>query len=343
VKFDKVAVRRIEGMIRSGSRFEAEVGMTGKGEVGMKRHVYLTALVVALLGLGAVHGQGPAYPPGGNGGAHSPPGAGAKDKDKDKAAYDALNPPENTPPLTGAANGQPPGDGPPIYGPGISEWIAYPRPCGCCGPVGKHGPIGAELYFRTGISFATGGGLVGDNATPGLWIQGGLRTLFFNRAQDAAWTVDLGLSTSWHDIQGAPTAIIRDFTRIVDSTMQIIPEQPVTPSSVNYTLVSLGIGRECYLWGAPDCGGEPRCRVGWDGGGHYGSSKMVLYEIQHRTDTVGGFFLAMHGDIEVPTGCCILYAGARLEYGVLWSDILTSRNDTNVQLINLLVNFGLRY
>ena len=44
---------------------------------------------------------------------------------------------------------------------------------------------------------------------------------------------------------------------------------------------------------------------------------------------------ALHGDVERPTGCCVMFIGGRLEYGAIWSDVLQRQNDTDVQMVNL--------
>src|SRR5262249_44826210 len=41
---------------------------------------------------------------------------------------------------------------------GLSSWILYSKP-DCCGPMGAHGPILAELYARQGVSIPVGGGV----------------------------------------------------------------------------------------------------------------------------------------------------------------------------------------
>src|SRR5262245_61847190 len=127
----------------------------------MKRHVNLAAVVVALLGLGVAHGQGPTIlPPMAKSDFSGPfianncrnnPGP-ANNAGADVGEHPNAPRPEGGQP-TGAGNG------PPVYGPGISDWIAYPRGCDCCGPVGKHGPIATEVYARSGISWLTGGGV----------------------------------------------------------------------------------------------------------------------------------------------------------------------------------------
>ena len=65
---------------------------------------------------------------------------------------------------------------------------------GCQGPVGGNGPIGWETYLRSGVSLPFGGGPLARALDPGWVIQGGARSLFFNSAQDAAWTADFSVS-----------------------------------------------------------------------------------------------------------------------------------------------------
>lgn len=313
--------------------------MVRKDEVGMKMRVWLS-LVVAFLGLGVVRGQGP-----------TPAAA-------NNPAQPLPLPTNNTaPPANGYGNGPAPNgepSGPPSPGPGLSEWILYPRSDGCCGPVGKHGPISSEVYFRNGVSFPIGAGIFGSVMKPGYMIQGGVRSLFFNPAVDAAWTVDLGIVASWYDANdNSGGAIIRDFVLRTPNgqggfNSQTIPEFPVTVSSVNHTGLNIGVGREWYLWGTPAVNGTgccdgPRWRIGADLAGRYSSSKVVLFEIRHKTDTVGGLFGSLHTDLEIPTGCCMFQIGFRAEYGIMFSDILQSQNDTNMQQINLLIHLGLRF
>jgi hypothetical protein len=326
----------------------------------MKTHVCLTGVVAALLGLGVARGQGPANPPVATGGVPAPVVANNNGPLNNGAANNGRNADANEYTEGGIRpdGGQRQGSasGPPVYGPGLSEWLEYPRPCNCCGPVGKCGPIGSEVYGRTGVSFLTGGGLVGDHGRPGFMAGAGLRTLYFSQP-DAAWVIDLGLSTQWHDIMHSPPTVLRNvdvFQTAQGSTQQTktnVPSVTVIASSVHYLLGNLTLGRELYLWGGPDCSCETRCRVGWDAGGLYGSSKMNAVPqnlqagqaLRHRTDTVGGVTFALHGDVEIPTGCCIRFVGGRVEYGAIWTDILQHQNDANTQMVNFLLNVGLRF
>ena len=86
-----------------------------------------------------------------------------------------------------------------------SPYLRYPRsPC-CCGPVGKcGGPIGSELFFRTGMAFPIGGGIFNRYLHTGWDVEGGGRVLLFNPSATAAWTVSLSVS----NIFGAPATPI---------------------------------------------------------------------------------------------------------------------------------------
>lgn len=247
-------------------------------------------------------------------------------------------PPTTTPILPGDLPLHPPA--------GPSSWIIYERPS-CEGPMGGT-PIMSELYFRSGASFPTGGEIIGKLLQPGWMIGGGARALFFNPSMDAAWTIDAGISntrnhSSRSDFQIPLTILVPNATggasRVNFGNDPGVPG--VTLREYNRTTVNLSFGREYYLWGsAAECG-ERNLRVGWDGGGRYGSASAQFREIRHRTDVIGGVFVALHSDLEVPCGCCVFQAGFRVEYGYTWGDILQRQSD--VHEVNALINLGVRY
>src|SRR5262249_23286490 len=126
------------------------------------------------------------------------------------------------------------------------------------------------------------------------------------------------------------------------TTSQVLPSFPVTVQSVNRTLVSLGVGRDWYLWGPAHVEGMshgelPNWRVGAEFGGRYGTLRLTLNEIQHRTDAIGGLYAAIFSDIEFPWHCCVFSAGVRLEYAYTWDDVLQSQNPSDLQDLNLLL------
>jgi hypothetical protein len=231
---------------------------------------------------------------------------------------------------------------------GLSNWIKYRGP-ECAGPIGGNGPIRSEIYVRTGPSVPIGGGFFGHTLTTGWDIQGGGRTLFFNTQDDAAWTVDLSISnignhgenpnqsaTLLKVLVPGPSSIFGGSTRL------LAPSINVTTRSLNRTFFNLGFGREIYLYGSPDAEG-PSWRVGVDGGGRYGSAKLEMHEIQHRTDTIAGAFVSIHSDVECPYGCITLLAGFRFEWDYTWMDILQVQNNSDLQDLNFLITAGIRF
>src|SRR5947208_11042327 len=75
----------------------------------------------------------------------------------------------------------------------MSSWIVHNQ-ANCCSPFGGDGPINTELYVDTGPSIPLAGGILHHIMETGWDIRGGGRSLFFNPAVDAAWTIDLSLS-----------------------------------------------------------------------------------------------------------------------------------------------------
>jgi hypothetical protein len=313
----------------------------------MKNRFILSGLATALLGLGVVRGQGPAELP--------PP--------------NLATPPANPPGLTADAGIQVPSgvlpEGPEAgYGTQIgqpvptlgsySTWLAYPRSIGCCGPIGANGPIGAELYVRSGTSVPFGGGYFNSIFKPGWDIEGGVRTLLFNPDVTAAWTMDLSLTNIHYYTSTRNQALITNYPAQVPTTTlfgttttvtQIQPTKLVTPNGLNDTTVNLAFGREWYLKGFPVvCNKNSAWRAGFDIGGRWGSRKLDLMEINHKTGAIEGFFVSLHTDYEYHIcGCCTLYAGLRMEYGYTFSDILQRQNDCDINMLNFLATFGVRY
>ena len=79
--------------------------------------------------------------------------------------------------LTGQPIPQPP---PAVLPPG-----AYPSPYftdgpGCCGPLGRHGRVGYEIYSYTGPTWAIGEGEFTRRLQTGWMVGGGGRSLFFD-------------------------------------------------------------------------------------------------------------------------------------------------------------------
>jgi hypothetical protein len=187
---------------------------------------------------------------------------------------------------------------------------------------------------------------MGGQMRPGVTAALGTRALLFDTDLLRAWVFDVGISSVWHNAVTNDQYTLTNTERVVSilGFQQRVFQGAfnVTPDGMNQTYLNLSIGQEHYLWGSASCE-EARCRVGWDLGGRYGSCRYDLIGERHRTDTVGGFFVAAHSDLEVPLGCCIAQVGGRVEYGYVWSDVLQSQNYADYQSLNILLTAGLRY
>lgn len=240
--------------------------------------------------------------------------------------------------------GQVPG---PAYQPAsLSSWILYPRAKNCCEGCAS-GPIEVEVYLRAGPSFPIGGGDINGAMNVGWMIQGGGRTLLFAPSTADAWVLDFGISNMSNNIVNHNTPItLRNVTTTnAFGVPTIQPTFNVTLNGLNRTFVNMSIGREKYLWGGAEsrCDGGRYWRWGWDVGGRYGTGRVTLNELQHDDDVMGGFFVAIHSDLEFPCGACIFQLGIRLEYDYIWSDILQRQNDSDTQDLNLLFTTGWRF
>jgi hypothetical protein len=228
----------------------------------------------------------------------------------------------------------------------LSSWITYPQ-VDCCGPIGRDGPIMVELFLLNGVELPVEGAIFGHVLQPGWIIEGGGRSLFFNSALNGAWDIDLSIANV--------------FNRGQHSDRKIPIEEPVTNTNVfpttttnvtvetslrelNRTYVDAGLGHEWYFWGSANCCGGTRWRAGIDAGGRLGTAKAEFYEIQHRTDVIGGLFVGLHSDVEIPCGgCCTFIVGLRVEWSYNWSDILQIQNNSDLEDVDFTVNLGVRF
>jgi hypothetical protein len=332
------------------------------------KRIGLSSLVVALCGLGGLHAQPPApaigsaevmplYTPNSSDGAIDYPGSGP-----------FTNAPQETGAGTAAAaenGGGPPTNQRVILGLPASPWLVYPRsPC-CCGPVGGHcgGPLGYEVFARSGIAFPIGGGIFNRFLQPGWDVEGGGRLLFFNPPATKAWTVSLSVSNIFNrtgdsnqpitlrnvpvhtTLTTPPNPNVPGSAAIVTPVITNVPSLQATVSSLNMTFVNVGFGREWYLLGSADPGQMRGCnwRVGADAGGRWGTAMVQFNEINHHTDTIGGMYCAIHTDAEIPFRCGILQAGIRYEYNYIWTDLLQPQNNGDYQSMNLLFQLGVRF
>jgi hypothetical protein len=226
-----------------------------------------------------------------------------------------------------------------------SNWMAYPRCAGCCGPVGANGPIGYEVYIRNGFNFPLGGNPFGARLNTGWDVDVGGRTLFFNPELDAAWTVDLSISNVHNSSNDRTTTYsLLNVRSGTNGGGTVVPSVDVGIRDLNRTYVNVAGGREWYLWGCADCGKpDVNWRVGFDLGGRYGTEKLEVTNFRHQTDVIAGTFASIHSDLEIPWRCCIFQAGVRGEYGYTWGDVLQRQHNGDVQDINLLFTLGTRF
>jgi hypothetical protein len=302
------------------------------------------ALVLAALSLCQAHGQPPATLPNSPGGT-TPPGIPPRVWE---GAPGAAAGPAGAPPGTAEAPA-------PLAPAGLSRWITYDRPCGCCGPVGGDGPITTEVFLRSGASVIAGGGVLSRTLQTGWVIDGGARSLFFNPARTAAWTVTYGVSN--YNYHGDNPNLRVPLTVLVPASTlgpngQPLPNQTIRFGNdvpgvqirmYNQTFFNLGMGRDWWIWGPANSCDCPLWRVGFDFGGRYGTANLKTAELRHRTDVIGGVWVALHTDFEIPWGCGWFVAGFRAEWGYTWSDILQSLNNSDLQAFNLLGRVGYRF
>jgi hypothetical protein len=281
------------------------------------KHVSLCALLVTMLCAGAIRAEEPP----------AEPGQGVVQ------------------PITysgDATEPQAPEPGPsPI--PHLSRWITGPA-CDCCGPfTGK--TIGYEVYVRSGVSLPFGPGVIARDLDPGWTIQGGARVLIFNPTKLAAWTFDLSVSNIFNHAQGENKATLNNIivpAAIQGLPAQVVPSIDVTFNRYNRTFVNAAFGREWYLWDPANSNGM-MWRAGFDFGGRWGSGKLDLNELPHRSKVLGGGFVSLHTDLEWPCGACIYQVGFRAEWSYTASEILQGQNNADVQDVLLMLNFGVRF
>jgi hypothetical protein len=234
----------------------------------------------------------------------------------------------------------------------LSEWILYPRDAGCCGPTGncKSGPILLETYFRTGPEFTVGGGVFNNVLQTGWNVCGGARSLFFNPAADQAWVVDLGVSNTHYNSNNRDANIQLFNLPYLDRSgafgfgvNKTIKRDPVVGIiALNTTFVNLSGGKEYYLRGDA-FNKENSWRIGGDVGGRYGTGKGEFVGFPNLKDTIGGVFLSLHSDLQIPFGKVNLIAGLRLEWDYIWNGVLQSQNNSDLSNISLLYNGGIQF
>ncbi len=247
-------------------------------------------------------------------------------------------------------------NGAPGYPPGSYPSPFYVDGPGCCGPLGRNGRIGYELYLHTGVNIPFGDGLP-EILNAGWGVGGSARTLFFDPTHTRAWTFDLGLSYTYNRGQGGndPRNIFLRQPAQQDPFTGALTQPPDVLTltgvrGVHRTSFNYAIGRDWWLRGAGDTGAVSgtNVRVGGWVGGRYGTShvdQIPLNEIDgysRRQNVFHGIYLGTHATFDVPMGGWIWSAGLRLEYGHDWTN-LTPPLQGNIHYVNIHLVSGVRF
>jgi hypothetical protein len=241
---------------------------------------------------------------------------------------------------------------------------AYPSPYftdgpGCCGPLGRNGRVGYELYAYVGPTWKIGEGKLIDHIGTGTMVGGGGRSLFFDTTHTAAWVIDLGLSYQFNHghteepvqvLLHQPPVVVNPFTGQTRGQPDIISGARIR--GIDRTNFNFGIGRDWWLWGAGSTGLEDglNWRVGALVGGRWGTAHVdyvpvniaALGDYQRHQNVTHGVFLAFHSTVEVPLGTTIFFAGVRAELGYDWTNLIPPL-EGNIQEINLMLTAGIRF
>lgn len=238
---------------------------------------------------------------------------------------------------------------------------AYPSPFmtdgpGCCGPLGRNGRVGYELYTYTGPTWAIGEGEFTRRLQTGWMVGGGGRSLFFDVDHTAAWVLDLGVSYQYNrgEYDDPIRADVKQPPIQNPITNEAIPRPDVLTEvrvrALNRTNFNYGIGRDWWLWGPGSTGLEQgkNLRVGGLVGGRWGTAHVELEPVDdpggyaRRQNVTYGIYLATHTTCEIPMGTWILFGGIRAEWGYDFTNLVPPMNG-NMHNFNLLLTSGIRY
>jgi len=238
---------------------------------------------------------------------------------------------------------------------------SYPSPYyvdgpGCCGPLGRDGRIGYEVYSYSGVNFVFGQGLP-HFLNAGWTVGGGARTLFFTPDHTSAWTLDLGGSYTHNDGHGGKDGVnlfLRSQSTVNQATGAVTaqPDRAVFSAiqGIHRMSFNFSVGRDVWLMGAGNVGGEhgTNVRIGGWVGGRYGSSHIDIIPLDvfngysRRQNVFEGFVVGTHLTCETPMGAWILFGGVRAEYGYDWTNLAPPLQG-NLNNINLQVTLGIRF
>jgi hypothetical protein len=287
-----------------------------------------------------------------------PPSASERGTALDRVTAPVRQAAEQVPDAYGTLTGQP--TAPPPAAPGYPPG-SYPSPWftdgpGCCGPLGRNGQVGYEIYSYTGPTWAVGEGAQARRLNTGWMVGGGGRSLLFNTSHDAAWVIDLGLSYQYNrGSEKDPLGlIVLHQPPILSGTTTIRQPDIISRGflrALYRTNFNFALGRDWWLWGPGTVGLEDGWNIRTGGliGGRWGTAHVDLVPLdrtlgtyQRRQGVTHGVFVAWHTTAEVPMGSWILFAGCQVQWGYDWMNLIPPLNG-NLHNFNLLLTGGVRF
>jgi hypothetical protein len=220
--------------------------------------------------------------------------------------------------------------------------------------VGGHGPISYELNTLVGPSLPVAGGGFKGRLEVGWEVGGDIRTLWFNRAGDAAWAIEFGLSYTYNRGKQQDTPL-EVFARQPLNTTTGLPSGPDQLAvfgirGLNRSNLNISVGRDWFVDGPGYVGTD--CHINWRFGGdigfRWGTGHVDLVpqadpgNYFRRSGITDSFFLGVHADREVNMGGWIFFSGLRVEYDYTWTNLIPDQNGDLIS-INLLLYTGVRY
>jgi len=205
----------------------------------------------------------------------------------------------------------------------------------CCGPIGAHGPVGQEIYIRSGAAFPLGNALLVRGLNTGWATTVGGRAQFFDAPGDTAWVLDLHAFYTYNNSSAQDVATVRG--------------EPVTVRALHRSGVGLGVGRDYFLAGPGFVGGlwDANFQYGWDAGARWGAGHVDLNLITNQSiyrrhyDVFGQPFVGLNAALDIPMGGWTGLVGGRLEWNYTFSDIIPKGG--SFQEIVFQLTAGVRY
>ena len=257
-------------------------------------------------------------------------------------AMSILTPTDATaPPAANSASQGVPGA---VYSPWCGD-----QPAGALG-VGANGPVTYELYARSGPSIlGQAGGFNGALQTG--WVnQIGSRTLLFNRAGDAAWTLDLGLGNTYNKGNRLDHPVLVEVGSLKGADPSNRDSIPLGIRSLRRSSFNFGLGRDWFLDGPGSVGqaADSNWRFGADVGGRWGTASVGYEPVgdpggyRRHHGIYHGVYLGTALNWEKNFGGWILLAGVRAEWTYNWTNLIPPL-DGDIQDINIMFTLGVRF